>query len=111
MNWRDVAAAGGGNALTSSAYDTSTIGAMANSKAEIEKDVWFQEQMKDNIKHCLYQFAQSNAMNGISSTTEIVYIRTWVDNALLGGTICFGALTALFLVIAIVKDIKSRKED
>ena len=111
MNWRDIVAGGGGAALTSSAYDTSDIGAMESHKSEIEKDMYFQQQMRDGIKYYLYNIAQSNAMNGISSTTEIVYIRTWVDNALLGGTICFGALTALFLVIAIVKDIKSRKED
>jgi len=70
MNWRDVTAAGGGGTLTTSAYDTSEIGAMANSKKEIEKDVSFQQMMKKNIKYYLYQLVQSNAMNGISSTTD-----------------------------------------
>ena len=50
MNWRDVTAGGGGGTLTTSAYDTSAIGAMANSKAEIQKDVWFQEQMKQGLQ-------------------------------------------------------------
>ena len=109
MNWRDVVAAGGGFSLTSSAYDTSNIGTMAASKAEIQKDVWFQEQMKQSIKYALYNIAQSNAMNGISSTTEIQYIRTWYQNALLAATICLGALTALFLLLAVLNDRKSKK--
>ena len=108
MNWRDIVAGGGGNALTSSAYDTSNIGSMAASKAAIEKDGWFQEQIQDNLKYCLYNFAQSNAMNGVSSTTEIQYVRTWVQNALLGATICLGVLTALFLLLGIINDRRSK---
>ena len=109
MNWRDVVAAGGGFALTSSAYDTSNIGAMAASKAEIQKDVWFQEQMRQGIKYALYNIVQSNAMNGISSTTEIVYVKTWYENLLFGATIGLSVLTALFLVLAVVADRKSKK--
>ena len=37
MNWRDVTAAGGGGTLTTSAYDTSEIGAMANSKKQLRR--------------------------------------------------------------------------
>ena len=110
MNWRDIVAGAGGGALTTSAYDTSAIGAMANAKADIEKDVWFQEQMQQGIKYYLYNLAQSNAMNGISSTTEIVYIATWYENALKYATYALAALTALFLVLAVVGDLKSRKQ-
>lgn len=110
MNWRDVVAGGGGGTLTTSAYDTSTIGAMANSKADIEKDVWFQEQMKDGIKYFLYNIAQSNAMNGISSTTEIVYITTWYERALQIATWALAALTALFLALAVWTDLKSLRK-
>ena len=109
MNWRDVVAGGGGFTLTSSAYDTSNIGAMAASKSAIEKDVWFQEQMKTGIKYALYNIVQSNAMNGISSTTEIVYITTWYMRALQIATYALGALTALFLVLSIINDRKSKK--
>ena len=109
MNWRDVVAAGGGFALTSSAYDTSNIGAMAASKADIQKDIWFQEQMKQGIKYALYNIVQSNAMNGISSTTEIVYVKTWYENLLTYATYCLSALTALFLVLAVIADRKARK--
>ena len=110
MNWRDIVAGGGGACLTSSAYDTSDIGAMEGSKSLIEKDQSFQQEMKKSLKYYVYNIAQSNAMNGISSTTEIVYVRTWVDNAILGAEICFGILTALCLVLAIRNDIKSGKK-
>ena len=109
MNWRDIVAGGGGGALTTSAYDTSNIGAMAASKTAIEKDVWFQEQMKEGIKYYLYNLAQSNAMNGISSTTEIVYVATWYERTLQIATWVLAALTALCLCMAIVTDLKSRK--
>ena len=107
MNWRDVTAAGGGGTLTSSAYDTSTIGAMAESKKAIEKDVNFQQMMKKNIKYFL---VQSNAMNGISSTTEIQTVRTWYQNALTGAETAFAVLTLLFLIMTILKTVKSKKE-
>jgi beta-glucosidase len=110
MNWRDVVGNGGGGCLTSSAYDTSDIGAMANSKSLIEKDANFQKEMKQSIKYYVYNIAQSNAMNGISSTTEIVYVRTWVDNAILGAEICLGILTALFLILSIRNDVLSGKK-
>lgn len=111
MNWRDIVAGGGGGALTTSAYDTSNIGAMAASKTAIEKDSWFQKEMKDGIKYYLYNIAQSNAMNGISSTTEIVYVTTWYERALQIATYALAALTAICLVMAVIKDLKSLKKD
>ena len=109
MNWRDVTAGGGGNCLTTSAYDTSEIGNMASSKSAIEKDQSFQEMMKFNLKFWVYQLAQCNAMNGISSTTEIQYVSTWWQNALLGAEIAFGVLTVLFAVIGLLKAGKAKR--
>ena len=109
MNWRDITAAMGGGALTSSAYDTSDIGSMEASKSLIEKDQYFQQQMRNSLKYFLYNIAQSNAMNGISSTTEIVYIRTWVDNAILAAEIAAAVLTALCFVLSIVRGRKKVK--
>ncbi len=109
MNWRDVTAGGGGGCLTSSAYDTSNIGQMAASKAAIEKDVWFQQQMKDSLHHYLYNIVQSNAMNGISNTSKIVYIHTWYDIVLLVATIALALLTCTFLFLSVRNDFKGRK--
>lgn len=82
MNWRDIVFAGGGAPLTETAYDDSEIGWMSDAKAEIEKDTEFQQQMKQGIKYYLYNFAASNAMNGISNTAELVYVNTWWQIAL-----------------------------
>jgi len=109
MNWRDVTIAGGGNCLTSSAYETSSIGEMADSKSEIEKDGQFQLAMKQNIKYWVYNMAQSVAMNGLTSTTEKVYVLTWYQKALYGGAIGVGVLCALFAVISLIKRSKERK--
>lgn len=82
MNWRDIVFAGGGAPLTETAYDDSEIGWMSDAKAEIEKDTEFQQQMKLGIKYYLYNFAASNAMNGISNTAELVYVNAWWQIAL-----------------------------
>ena len=108
MNWRDVVAAGGGNTLTTTAFDSADIGGVAASKDVIEKDVWFQEQIQQNLKHYLYQICQSNAINGMSSTTEIVYVQTWYQKALQYATYGLGAITVLFLLLAVINDSKRK---
>ncbi|MBO5620935.1 MAG: glycoside hydrolase family 3 protein, partial [Butyrivibrio sp.] len=96
MNWRDITFAGGGNALTTSAYDTSKIGTMASSKSEIAKDTNFQKMMKSNIKYWLYNLAQSNAMNGLSNTMDIKYVSSWWQNAIYAAISAFAILTIVF---------------
>ncbi len=108
MNWRDVTIAGGGNCLTTSAYDTSQIGTMAASKDEIEKDTQFQEMMKYNIKYWLYNLVQSNAMNGLSSTTEVKHVLTWYQKALYGADAAFAVLTVLCIVMGVRKTRKNQ---
>ena len=76
---------------------------MEASKDVIAKDQVFQQEMKNNLKYYLFNIAQSNAMNGISSTTEIVYIRTWVENAVFAAEICLGVLTALCFLVSLIK--------
>ena len=93
MNWRDITYAGGGNALTTSAYDTSEIGTMAASKSKIAKDTAFQEMMQYNIKYWLYQLADSNAMNGLSVNTEIKRVLTWYQWLIILAIVLFSAAT------------------
>ena len=93
MNWRDITFAGGGNCLTTSAYDTSEIGTMAASKSKIAKDTAFQEMMQNNIKYWFYQLANSNAMNGLSVNTEIKRVLTWYQWLIILGIVLFGATT------------------
>lgn len=110
MNWRDVTWGGGGNCLTTSAYDTSSIGTMAASKKEIQKDTAFQEMMKYNLKFWMYQMAGSNVMNGMTSTTERQYVLTWYQKAMYGADAVFGVLTVLFAALAILKGRKAAKK-
>ena len=107
MNWRDITAGGGGNCLTTSAYDTSKIGTMAKSQSEILKDTEFQNMMKHNIKFFLYNLADSNAMNGTSQTTVIKQVLTWWQITLYALDGVFAVLTILFIVLGIRR--KNRK--
>ncbi len=110
MNWRDITAAGGGNCLTTSAYETSEIGTMAASKSAIAKDTYFQTKMKENIKYWLYNLAQSNGMNGLTYTSEMKYVLTWWQIAIYGAMAGFAVLTILFGALFIVKSRKLDKE-
>jgi beta-glucosidase len=110
MNWRDITAGGGGNCLTTSAYDTSNIGTMADSKSAIAKDTNFQQMMKYNIKFWLYNLAKSNAMNGISQSTQIKHVLTWWQKLIYACIAIFAILTVLFLVLTIRSDKKSTVE-
>jgi len=93
MNWRDITFAGGGNCLTTSAYDTSKIGTMAASKSKIAKDTDFQNMMKYNIKFFLYKLADSNAMNGYSIGTSIKHVLTWYQWLCIALIAIFGVAT------------------
>lgn len=77
MNWLDVTAVGGGNLLTTSAYETSDIGTMAASKDRIEKDTAFQLSLKSNVKYWAHALAGSSLMNGLTSDTRVVFRYTW----------------------------------
>ncbi len=103
MNWRDVTIGGGGNCLTSSAYDTSVIGTMAASKGKIEKDTEFQKMMQYNLKFWLYNLAKSNSMNGVSQTTEIHKVLTWYQKAIYAAIAVAALLTLLFAVLGLKK--------
>ena len=107
MNWRDITAGGGGNCLTTSAYDTSRLGTMAASKDKIAKDTKFQQMMKYNIKFFLYQMADSNAMNGTTSTTVIRHVLTWYQILIYSLDAVFTVLTVLFIAIGLKKSRKS----
>lgn len=107
MNWRDITAAGGGNCLTTSAYDSSVIGTMAKSKNIIAKDTQFQQTMKQSLKYWMYNLASSNSMNGISQTTKIKHVLTWYQLLLIAVSAVTGVLTILFAALGVMA---SKKE-
>ena len=109
MNWLDVVFAGGGNCLTTSAYEGSTIGTMSASKSLIEQDTAFQEELKLNLKYWLYQIVDSNAMNGISSTTTVEYVNTWYQIALYAVAAVLGILAVLCIILGCRKEFFVKK--
>ena len=63
--------------------------------------------MKYNIKYWLYNLAQSNAMNGLSATTEVNHVLTWWQMALYGADAAFAVLTVLFIALGVRKTRKN----
>ena len=49
-----------------------------------------------------YAYANSNAVDGLNSTTRIEHVRTWYDNALTGVSVVTGLLTLLGAVMYVV---------
>ena len=51
--------------------------------------------MREATKHILYTVANSNAMNGISANMQVIEVRAWWQNAILGIQIGLAAITML----------------
>ena len=100
MNWLDNIYAGGGGCLCTSAnFSTSEHGSMGDERnqASLMADTAFQHEMQEALRHYLYVFANSNAMNGISPDTKIVRVSTWWEKAIMGADIALGVLSVLSL--------------
>ena len=100
MNWLDNIYAGGGGCLCTSAnFSTSEHGSMGDERnqASLLADTAFQHEMQEALRHYLYVFANSNAMNGISPDTKIVRVSTWWEKAIMGADIALGVFSALSL--------------
>ena len=103
MNWLDTVHAGGGTLLGEAArWEGTPLGTMEASRDKIMKDTRFQQQMQYTLKTWLYSLAQTNATNGMTSTTKIVAVKPWWQKALTAATCVTGALTVLFAVLALV---------
>lgn len=112
MNWKDGVLGGSSTMLSNSdTYAETEWGTMVANKDKIASDTVFQEKMKNGIKYFLYTALQSSAANGIKSTTESVYVKTWWQNMILGIEIVFAVLTLLFGVLYVKECLKkgSRK--
>ena len=87
MNWLDNIYAGGGALLCTTAnYSSSNHGSMSDARNQeaLLADTAFQHEMQEAIKHYMYQFANSNAMNGLSPDTKVVHVTTWWEKAFMG---------------------------
>ncbi len=111
MNWKDSVLGGGGAMLgNNTSYETTEWGSMTANKSKIAADAEFLTKAKEAIKYYAYTTAGSNAMNGITSDIELVYVRTWWQNAITAATAVFGILTALFAVLYVMQLVKGGKE-
>lgn len=64
-------------------------------KETVGKDATLMQDLKNNMLWQNYAFANSNALDGFSSNTKIVSVRTWYDNLITGLQIGFALLTIL----------------
>lgn len=112
MNWLDTVYAGGGTMLGDSSYwDGTALGTMEASRDAIAKDTAFQQQMQYTLKTWLYSLAQSNATNGMTSTTKIVAVHPWWQMTLYAADAAFGILAAVCVVIALIPGKKKANND
>lgn len=112
MNWKDSIYGGGGTMLANNTtYEATEWGSMTASLNQIKKDAVFQQKMKDAIKTYAYTTAGSNAMNGITSSTELIYVKTWWQKAVLGAEIAFAVLTAVCAACYVLSLVKGKKEE
>lgn len=110
MNWLDTVAAGGGIMLGSAPnWEGTTLGTMEKSKDLIAKDAAFQQKMKASLKSWLYATAQTNAMNGISSTSKIVKVTPWWLGSIYAADAVLAVLTALFAFLSVKAGKKAQK--
>ena len=72
----------------------------------VQQDTKLMKALHRNMKWQNYAYANSNAMDGLNSTTHIEHVRTWYDNVLTGASVVTGLLTLLGVVMYVV----SRRE-
>lgn len=111
MNWKDSVYGGGGSMLGGpTAWTDTQWGNMNENKALIASDAAFQQHMKQGLRYFLYSTAKSNAMNGITSNTSTVYVRTWWQNTILGVEIGLAALTLVSAGLGIKATLQGSKK-
>lgn len=76
----------------------------------VSQDATMMTALKQAMKYQNYALANSNAMDGMTSSTRLVSVRTWYDNALVAVQVVFAALTVLAAAMYVLNDRKSKKQ-
>lgn len=76
----------------------------------VSQDTTMMTALKQAMKYQNYAIANSNAMDGMTSSTKLVSVRTWYDNALTAVQIVFAALTVLAAAMYVLDERKSKKQ-
>ena len=77
--------------------------------SNLEKDANLRAALKQSMTYQAYALANSNAMDGMSSDSRLVRVRTWYDNLLTGLQIGFAVLS-LLAALGYVMSLKKKKE-
>ena len=76
----------------------------------VSQDTTMMTALKQAMKYQNYALANSNALDGMASSTRLVSVRTWYDNALVAVQVVFAALTVLAAAMYVLNDRKSKKQ-
>lgn len=76
----------------------------------VGQDTELMSAIKQAMTWQAYALANSNAMDGMASSTRLVSVRTWYDNALVAVQVVFAALTVLAAAMYVLNDRKSKKQ-
>jgi len=71
-------------------------------------------RLRESAKHVLYALSHSNAMNKLTSDSEIIHTTAWWVYALIAIDTFFGlvlALSVVMLVLAVIKNVRLKKND
>ena len=71
-------------------------------------------RLRESAKHVLYALSHSNAMNKLTSDSEIIHTTAWWVYALIAIDAFFGlvlALSVVMLVLAVIKNVRLKKND
>ncbi len=77
----------------------------------IRNDLKLMSNMREALHRQLYVFANSAAMNGLTSSSKIVTISTWYDNALLALVISTSAIFVISSALLAWNLVPSKKEE
>ena len=76
----------------------------------VGQDTELMSAIKQAMTWQAYALANSNALDGMASSTRLVSVRTWYDNALVAVQVVFAALTILAAAMYVLNDRKSKKQ-
>ena len=82
-----------------------------NDGAGLRGDLKLMTNMRESVHRMLYNFANSAAMNGLTSNSKIVTVRTWYENALLATTIISAVVLAGSAAMAVMQSFFNKKEE
>ncbi len=80
-------------------WDCNDESKWTNKLKEYADDAEIVTAMREATSHILYTVANSNAMNGISASVQVVEVQTWWQTAFIVGDVVFGLLAVLCIVM------------